>query len=164
MTARGARAPRTRASHGAVRWARAAVIALSAVLAVLIHHETAAATIGPTSWTTPHLMAPGTAMPGHAQAPAMSGDRPTITSVQDPRPTTVVARRMISVDTAPCSGTTMEHCSTGSLVETVKLPVPERTPTSWALTPYGTVTAGSQAAGTVERAPPDLSVLAQLRI
>jgi hypothetical protein len=49
MTAPGAWPPPTRAAYGVVGWARAAVIALLAALAVLIHHESVAVAIGPTS-------------------------------------------------------------------------------------------------------------------
>ncbi|WP_435216966.1 hypothetical protein [Streptomyces sp. bgisy034] len=164
MTAPAAWSPRTRASHGAVRWARVVVIALSAALAVLIHHETAAAAIGPASSTAVHLMTPGTAMPGsHEPAPAMSGHRHRITAVQDTASRTVATEAMISADGTPCSGMAVQHCSTGSF-ETVKLPVPAQTPTSLGLAAYGAVAAGPKAAGTVDRAPPDLSVLSQLRI
>lgn len=164
MTAQGAWTPRTRASHGAVRWARAVVIALSAALAVLIHHETAAAAIGPASSTAVHLMTPGTTMPGsHEPAPAMPGHRHTSTVVQDTMSTTAATQATFSADEMPCSGMGMQHCSTGSL-ETVKLPIPAQTPTSLGLAVYGAVAAGPKAAGTVDRAPPDLSVLSQLRI
>jgi hypothetical protein len=145
MTAPGAWAPPTRASHGVVGWARAAVIALLAALAVLIHHESVAVAIGPTSSPAGHVMTPGTVMPGSHAAPAAAV--PTMVSAQSPA----------------CGGMTMQHCSAASL-EVVKLVPPARSPAPHDLAGYEVVTSGPKDTRIVGRAPPDLSVLSQLRI
>lgn len=167
MTARGAWAPRTHAAHGVVRWVRAAVIALFAALAVLIHHETAAAAIGSTTSSAPHVMTPGMVMSGGHAAPATAmsghGHGPASTAGQAAESTTAAAPTMSSADGPPCSGMAMQHCSTGSF-EVVKLPVPVQTSAPWGLAAPEAVATGPASAGTADRAPPDLSVLSQLRI
>lgn len=164
MTAGGAWAPRTRASHGVVRLARAAVIALLAALAVLIHHETAAAALGPASSSAAHAMTPGMVMADSHPAPvtATSGHAHGSTAAQGAEPTAATPT-MNSADGLACSGMAMQHCSTASF-EVVKLAPPAQTPVPWGLTMHGVATRGPKAAGTVDRAPPDLSVLSQLRI
>lgn len=165
MPPRGACAPRTHAAHGVVRWVRAAVIALLAALAVLIHHETVAVAIGPTASSATHVMTSGMVMSGGHSAPAtaMSGHEHGSTAGQAAEPTMASAPPMSSADGPPCSGVAMQHCSTGSL-EVVKVPVPVQTPAPWGLPAPGAVAAAPHSAGTVDRAPPDLSVLSQLRI
>ncbi|GAA1415266.1 hypothetical protein GCM10009601_04630 [Streptomyces thermospinosisporus] len=165
MTAPGAWAPRIHASHGAGRWARAAVIALLAALAVLIHHETAGAAIGSNPSSAAHVMTPGMAMSDSHAAPAtaMSGHGHGSAAAQAAEPTTAAVPTKSSADSPPCAGMTMQHCATASF-EVVKLPPPMETPVPWGLAvPVGVAT-GPKAAGTVNRAPPDLSVLSQLRI
>lgn len=174
MTVRGASAPRTDAAYGVVRRVRAAVIALLAALAVLIHHETAAASTGPTVTSALHVMTPGmvaagghaapaTAMAGHghggtAQHPAHAG-----AAGQAAEPSDAAAPVTSSTDGPPCSGMAMEHCSTGSL-ETVKLPMPVPNAVPWGLAAAEAVAAGPKSASRDGRAPPDLSVLSQLRM
>ncbi|WOT39051.1 hypothetical protein [Streptomyces coeruleorubidus] len=161
MTAPGAWAPRTRASHGVVRRARAALIALLAALAVLIHHETAAAAISSNLSSAAHMMTPGMVMSGNHAAPAtgMSGHGHGSAAEL----TTAAVPTKSIADSPPCSGMTMQHCATASF-EVVKLAPPTQTPVPWGLTvPVGVAT-GPKAAGAVNRAPPDLSVLSQLRI
>lgn len=165
MTVRGAWAPRTRASHGVVRWASAAVIALLAASAVLIHHETAAAALSPASSPAAHLMMPGMVMAGGDAAPAVESPvhahhSTSGTSAQPPK---AAGSPMTSADATPCSGMAMQHCSTASL-EVVKLAPPAQTPERWTLAVPAAVGTGPKAGRTVERAPPDLSVLSQLRI
>ncbi|MCX4624635.1 hypothetical protein [Streptomyces albogriseolus] len=144
--------------------ARAAVIALLAALAVLIHHETAAAAIGPTSSSAAHAMTPGMAMANShpASATAMSGHAHGSTAAQDAKLTSATLM-MNSADGLACSGMAMQHCSTASF-EVVKLAPPAQTLVPWGLATHGAVTTGPKAAGTVDRAPPDLSVLSQLRL
>ncbi|MGP4011669.1 hypothetical protein [Streptomyces sp. 4N124] len=165
MTAPGAWAPRTYASHGVVRWARAAVIALLAALAVLIHHETAAAAIGSAPSSAAHVMTPGMVMSGSHAGPAtaMSGQEHGGAAAQAAEPKTVAVPAKSSADSPPCSGMTMQHCATASF-EVVKPAPPARSPVPWGLAVPGAVATGLKAAGTVNRAPPDLSVLSQLRI
>lgn len=165
MAAPGACAPQTRASHGVVRWARAAVIALLAALAVLIHHESAAVAIGPTSSPAAHVMTPGMVMSGSDAAPATatSGHGQGSAAAQTARPTGASAPTMIRAGGPACDGMAMQHCSTASL-EVVKLAPPAQSPAPQDLAAHEVVTSGAKAAGTVGRAPPDLSVLSQLRI
>lgn len=169
MTAPGARAPRTRASHGVVRWARAAVIALLAALAVLIHHEAAAVAIGPTSSPAAHVMTPGMLMSGSHAAPATTtsghghGSAVARTAAQTARPPAAAVPTMISADGPACDGMAVQHCSTASL-EVVKLAPPAQSLAPQDLAADEVVTSGAKAAGTVGRAPPDLTVLSQLRI
>ncbi|MFC8094846.1 hypothetical protein [Streptomyces sp. NPDC057301] len=144
--------------------ARAAVIALLAALAVLIHHETVAAAIGPTSSSAAHAMTPGMVMADSHPTPAtnMSAHAHGSTAAQGAEPTAAVPA-MNRADGLACSGMAMQHCSTASF-EVVNLAPPAQTPVPWGLTATGAVTAGPKSAGNVDRAPPDLSVLSQLRI
>ncbi|MGC9539034.1 DUF6153 family protein [Streptomyces sp. UG1] len=144
MTAQEAGTSRTRAPHGAVRWAQAAVIALLAAVAVLMHHETTAVPTGSHPSSAAHATVPERAMPGSLAAPPAA---PAKSSADDPA----------------CSGTAMQHCTAASL-EAVKLPMPVRAFATDNLAAPGAAATGAKAAGTVERAPPDLSVLSQLRI
>ncbi len=164
MTARAVWAPRTRASRDAVRRASAAVIALLAALAVLIHHETAGAAASSTPSSATQVMTPGMVMtdsrsapepfvPWHAHASAPEQTAEPI----------VTGPPMSSADGPACSGMAMQHCATASF-EVVKLVPPTQSPESSGFASYGAVTAAPKFAGTVDRAPPDLSVLSQLRI
>ncbi|GGS06170.1 hypothetical protein GCM10010236_70800 [Streptomyces eurythermus] len=162
MTAQAVWALRTRASRGAVRWAGAAVIALLVALAVLIHHETAVAGSSTPSAAT-HVMTPGMVMtdsrsgpepiPGHGHG---SGPEQTAEPI-------VTAPPMGSAHGQACSGMAMQHCATASF-EVVKLVPPTQSRESSGLASYGAVTAAPKVAGAADRAPPDLSVLSQLRI
>jgi hypothetical protein len=119
----------------------AAVVAVLAALALLAHHELSAPPTGPASTSAGHVMRPGTTMPA-----AVTGEPPAA-----------------EVDHAACSGMAMQHCSAAG-VEVVKLRAPVETPVLWSAAAAEAVTTGPEAAGTAERAPPDLSVLSQLRI
>ncbi|MFI2629070.1 hypothetical protein ACH5A2_01505 [Streptomyces collinus] len=165
MTVRGALAPRTHAAHGVFRWERAAVIALLAALAVLIHHETAPASIGTTASSAMHVMTPGMVMSSGHAAPAtvMAGHGHGGTAGHAAEPRDAAAPKTSSADGPPCSGMAMEHCSTGSL-EIVKLPVPAKNSVPWGLAAAEAVATGPKSAGRDDRAPPDLSVLSRLRI
>ncbi|MDN0199960.1 hypothetical protein [Streptomyces sp. S.PNR 29] len=159
MTARGAWPPRIRASQGVARLARAAVIAVLAAFAVLVHHETAAAAVSSTSASVAHVMTPGMVMADSPVAPAsaMSGHAHGSTTVH------AADQTMNSADGLACSGMAMQHCSTASF-EVVKLAAPGLTPGQPGLAAHSAVAPGPKAAGTLDRAPPDLSVLSQLRI
>ncbi|WP_189788071.1 hypothetical protein [Streptomyces capitiformicae] len=165
MTAPGALAPPTRASHGVVRWAHAAVITLLTALAVLIHHESAAVAIGPPSSPAAHVMTPGMVMSGTHAAPAtaMSGHGHGSATAQTSKPTAATVPTMIPADGPACDGMAMQHCSTASL-QVVKLAPPTQSLAPQDLAAHEVVPSGARAAGTVGRAPPDLSVLSQLRI
>lgn len=139
-TARGAWSLRTRASRAAVRWERAAVIALLAAFAVLIHHETPASAIEPTPSSAVHVMTPGMVMAGSHGAPAtaVSGHAHGRAPAQAAVPT-ATAPATNSADGPACSSTAMQHCSTASL-DVVKLAAPQETPAPWDPPARGAVT------------------------
>ena len=141
------------AGGGAVRWVRTAVIALCAALALLVHHEISAATVS--SMSSHALRGMSGAATGSAHAPSDVAARSAHGQAVHP-----AAYDM--GDTA-CSGSGMAHCSTAS-VDTVKLAPPPASFAGRDRRPYETAIAGSEATGTVPRAPPDLAVLSQLRI
>ncbi|MFF6829139.1 hypothetical protein [Streptomyces longwoodensis] len=141
---------------GVVRWARGVVIALCAALAVLVHHETAeiAVTSGPSAPHAGHVM-PGMASSSSAIAMPMG----SAAGHMD------VLGASLSTHSSPhsaCATPGMEHCTTAS-VEAVKLVPPSQVLAGQSANPYQ-AQSGSVSAGTIGRAPPDLSVLSQLRI
>jgi hypothetical protein len=141
-----------KARDGAVRWARGTVIALCAALAVLVHHETAA--IAVTSAT--HA---GHAMPGMASSSA--GAMP-MSSAADHTDVLGASPSAHSSPHSACAAPGMQHCTTAS-VDTVKLAEPSQGHAGQSANAYQ-AHARPLSAGTIGRAPPDLSVLSQLRI
>ncbi|MEU9571025.1 hypothetical protein AB0D62_14245 [Streptomyces massasporeus] len=143
----------------AIRCASGAVIALLAALAVLIHHETAAVSNAPAQHAT-HSTHIGHAVPGMTSSSAA-----VVRQVSDPtHPDSLGALAPAhGVDGgSTCAVLGMLHCTSGN-VEVLKLPVlPQSTPVQTA-NPYQ-ARPGPRPAGTIGRAPPDLSVLSQLRI
>jgi hypothetical protein len=141
------------ARGAAARWTRAAVIALVAALAVLVHHETAAAVThvpsarvsGTSSMAGMHHKAPP-AMPVHMSGHAM--------------PSAVTAPAAVH-DGGACSGTAMQHCSAAG-VDSMKLVPPHQPSTGCAPAISPSAAAGRDVPGTTGRAPPDLSVLSRL--
>ncbi|MGW4103432.1 hypothetical protein [Streptomyces sp. NPDC004976] len=143
------------ARAGAVRWARGVVLALGAALAVLVHHETAAIAVTSVP-SAPHA---GHVMPGVVSSPAAA--MPLSSAVGH----TDVPGASASADSSPhsaCATAGMQHCTTAS-VEVVKLAVPPQGLAGQSANPYQ-ARSGPVPAGTIGRAPPDLSVLSQLRI
>lgn len=132
-----------------VRWARGAVVALLAVLVVLVHHETAAIT--PPAQHTVRSAHAGHAMPGMTPSP-----------VTAPRHSSPNPMGTHGTDSSACAGSGMQHCTTAS-VETVQLVPPPQGFAEPAADPHQAMP-GRSPAGTISRAPPDLSVLSQLRI
>ncbi|PBC65767.1 hypothetical protein BKI49_00425 [Streptomyces sp. Tue6028] len=136
--------------RGAVlRWTHAAVIALTAVLAVLVHHETAAAVthVPPagamagmhhTSTTTVSVHAGGHAMPPGVTTPASAHD-----------------------DGGACSGTAMQHCS-AAVADGMKLVPPHQPSVDCAPALCAGAAVSRDIPGTTGRAPPDLSFLSRL--
>ena len=151
MTAGEAR--RVRARSGAVRWTPAAVIALIAALAVLVHHETAAGAVARTPASAASVMS---GMPGMGSLPSMTMPMDPAGHETAPRAGTPVTD---SADGA-CSGMAMQHCSTAN-VDTVKLVPPSEPGLGRDDTSNGPPS-GRYVPGTVSRAPPDLSVLSRL--
>ena len=147
MTVRTARA-------GTVRWAHGALIALCVALAVLLHHETASAAVG-----TAQPAAQAMPMPGMAHSFASTR---SVASAADHSETRVAAPGKHSADGGACSGVGMQHCSSAS-VGMMKIAVPDLGHAEY-LAHLDHVIAGPALARTIGRAPPDLSVLSQLRI
>lgn len=148
----------------AVRRSRSAVIVLLAALAVLIHHETAAGTVTPVqhaihSMHVGHAMYAGHAMPGTASSSAAAVPQGPAADQTDTLDAPAPAH---GVDGSACADPGMQHCTTAG-VDTVKLAPPPPHHGRPAANPYQ-AKPGRSPAGTISRAPPDLSVLSQLRI
>ncbi|MDQ1031889.1 hypothetical protein QF035_009471 [Streptomyces umbrinus] len=143
MTIRAARS----VGGTAVRWAYGAFLALFVALAVLVHHETSAPGV-PSAQRAAHGAMSSAAhilhvMPGEA-AWSVSGASPH------------------NVGDSGCAAPGMQHCATVS-IGSVQLAVPGLI----AFDPLSNLrqyTVGRTPGATVGRAPPDLSVLSQLRI
>ncbi|WP_405881240.1 DUF6153 family protein [Streptomyces sp. NBC_01136] len=133
----------------AVRWAYGVIVTLCAALAVLVHHEVSTTGVPP--------------MPGMAHA-AM----PTTVNVNavhvmpDAAEPSVSGSSTHGLDGGMCAGAGMQHCSAAS-VGSVQLVVPDH---SGFPSPVNLSQAlsGHAPGAVVSRAPPDLSVLSQLRI
>ncbi|KUL47001.1 hypothetical protein [Streptomyces regalis] len=171
MTVRKALVSRTLAPTGAVRWMRAAVIAVFAALAVLVHHEIAVGALTPTQSSGSHLMPGVTGMvmshDSSGQAVRMPGHAYHGTSTPPAEPSQAAvasASTMTSGEGLACSGMLMQHCASASVDAVKFVPPPAETWVPSDLDRQPAATVGSKAAGTVGRAPPDLSVLSQLRI
>jgi hypothetical protein len=123
----------------ATRWAYGVLLTLCVALAVLVHHDISTAEV------------PSTRGPAHAVH---------VTAAQDQQ--TVPESSVNGADAGGCAMPSMQHCTTAS-VDTVQLAAPgqsEFTP----LTHLRQSSVGRAPAAAVGRAPPDLSVLSQLRI
>ncbi|MGW2639910.1 hypothetical protein [Streptomyces sp. NPDC001348] len=138
------------ASGVALRRTRAVVITLVAVLAVLVHHETVA------PMTHIGSRAVGTAGMDHGPVPSAQGHADS----GGPKPR---AAAFVAADEGFCSGTATQHCSTAS-VDTVKLVPPAESAAGHRPVHLSGTTTGPNAPGTVNRAPPDLSLLSRLRL
>lgn len=144
------------ARGAALRWTRAVVITLMAALAVLVHHETAAAITH-----VPPARAPGTSSIAgmhHTDAPATpvhTSGRSMPSGVTDP-PTAYEGD-------GACSGTVTQHCSAAG-VDSMKLPPPHQPFTGCAPALPPAAAADRDVPGTTGRAPPDLSVLSRLLV
>ncbi|MEW2114173.1 DUF6153 family protein [Streptomyces sp. NPDC005474] len=131
----------------AVRWAYGVVVTLCAVLAVLVHHEVTAIGAAPMPGMS-HAAMPATVHAAHrmpdAPQPSVSGS-----SAHD-------------LGAGVCAGAGMQHCSAAG-VSSVHLVAPDRSDVP---SPVNLPSALSWHAdgAVVSRAPPDLSVLSQLRI
>ncbi|MFE3495094.1 hypothetical protein [Streptomyces sp. NPDC059175] len=148
------------ACAAALRWTRTAVIALVATLAVLVHHETAAAVTHASPSGTPGASgASGTSsMAGihHAATAATS-----VSTGGRTLPPGVIAPTAAHDDDGACSGAAMQHCAAAG-VDSLK-PTPPCRLSTGCVPALPTGAAGGQAApGTTGRAPPDLSVLSRL--
>ncbi|MGW5611607.1 hypothetical protein ACWEWI_37210 [Streptomyces sp. NPDC003753] len=133
----------------ALRWSRAVVIALVAALAVLVHHETAAAI----THVPPVQSSAGM---HHTATPAMSihpGGNAALFSVTAPA--------AVHNDDGACSSTVMQHCSAAG-VDSLKLAPPHQMAPGCPAAVHPGAAPGRDVPGTTGRAPPDLSVLSRL--
>ncbi|EGG44417.1 hypothetical protein SGM_5232 [Streptomyces griseoaurantiacus M045] len=125
---------------GAVRWAYGVLLTLCVALAVLVHHETSAMSA-----------APPVPRPVHAVHSIPDGAAPSVSDVSSH-----------SAGGSGCAMPGMQHCGAAAL-STVHLVLPGRSMPD-VITPPGPAGEGRAPAAAVGRAPPDLSVLSQLRI
>ncbi|MFC9913996.1 hypothetical protein [Streptomyces sp. NPDC127197] len=143
---------------GVIRWVRGMFVTLCAVLAVLVHHDLSHVPIASASATSERApVASASAMAGHAMhhsAPMSAPHTQTDSAGQN--------ALTGSPDGAACSSMVMQHCSTAN-VTAVQIAAPAESPIPTVPLPYSTV-AGVDIARSVSRAPPDPSVLSQLRI
>ncbi|MFG3134375.1 DUF6153 family protein [Streptomyces tendae] len=122
-----------------LRWAYGVLGILCVVLAVLVHHETYATAMPPSGMTS---------MPFAGHDAHVMADQPTAS--------------VHGVASDGCGMSGMQHC-TAAGVSSVQLAVPGQSPLA---TPqdFQASAPGTAPARAVGRAPPDLSVLSQLRI
>ncbi|MGW4824834.1 DUF6153 family protein [Streptomyces sp. NPDC004227] len=124
----------------AVRWTYGVFLTLCVVLAVLVHHETMA-------------MGSSSSMPGAAHAVHVmpDGAAPFISDTSS-----------CNADYGACSGPGMQHCTTAN-VDSVQLAAPSQSVFD-SLAFLQRAADGRTPSTAVGRAPPDLSVLCQLRL
>ncbi|MGW4105081.1 DUF6153 family protein [Streptomyces sp. NPDC004976] len=150
-----------RTAHGggiAVRWAYGVFLTLFVALAVLVHHETSTTSVMSMTSASPTSVSarmPASAHAAHAMADAaqaMAGEAAPSASESSAH----------GVDSGACAMPGMQHCST-TIVGSVQLTAPGQSTFDL---PVGLERAaeGRVPASAVGRAPPDLSVLSQLRI
>ncbi|WP_033327488.1 DUF6153 family protein [Streptomyces yerevanensis] len=144
-----------RAAHSggmAVRWAYGVFLTLCVALAVLVHHET--------SMTSASPMSGSARMPASAHATQAMAHTGHVMAGEATPSASETSRH--GVDSGACAMSGMQHCATAS-VGSVQLAAPGQS----AFDPPADLeraVAGRAPTGTVGRAPPDLSVLSQLRI
>lgn len=135
---------RTASSGGvAVRWAYGVLLTLCVALAVLVHHETSA-----------------TGAP--SMSASMSASAHAVRAMPDDASQTISQHSSHSVDSGGCATPGMQHCTTAG-VGSVQLAVPDHSDFD-PLASLRQAAAGRVPANAVGRAPPDLSVLSQLRM
>lgn len=146
-----------RAAHSGgrvVRWAYGVFLALCVALAVLVHHETVATGASHLMSASSMPAMDATPMPGAAHAGHVMPDEATSTAGEP--------SSSHSIDTGGCAAPGMQHCTTAS-ISSVQLVAPGENEFS-PLTDLPEAVSVPVPTGTVGRAPPDLSVLSQLRI
>lgn len=148
------------ADSAVLRWTRAAVIALTAALAVLVHHETP----GAITSAPPTMASDTSSLAGMHHAAAMTRLVGTNGNVTSPGATTsgvTTTTTTTTNDHGACSGTVMQHCSAAG-VDSVQLVPPHHPSLRWAPALPSGAAARRDVPGTTGRAPPDLSVLSRL--
>ncbi|MEV1066244.1 DUF6153 family protein [Streptomyces sp. NPDC050263] len=132
---------------GAARWVRGLLVTLCAVVAVLLHHELAGSPVTTMSMATPHAMSGPVSVP--AAHPHMGSPPSTGAMAHGP-------------DGAACPSMAMQLCAAAG-VDAVQLTAPPESPAPTVPARIAELT-GVDIARSVNRAPPDLSLLSQLRI
>ena len=142
-----------RAARGgtAVRWTYGVFLTLCVVLAVLVHHEMPA---------MDSSAMPRAAHPDHAMAHAMSDS--TAPSVPGATAHSRSGATAHSADSV-CAMPGMQHCGAAG-VDSLQLAAPHRTAFDPLAKPLQAAAGRAPGAAATDRAPPDLSVLSQLRI
>lgn len=142
-----------RAGHSggsAVRWAYGVIVTLCVVLAVLAHHEVSATGV-------PSMAGMSHAMPAAVHAPH------GIPDVPDAAAPSVSGSSTHTPGDGMCAGAGMQHCSAAS-VGSVHLVAPDHSEIPPPANLPRALLSGPAPGAVVSRAPPDLSVLSQLRI
>ncbi|MEU6378737.1 hypothetical protein [Streptomyces sp. NPDC046909] len=152
-----------RGGGSAVRWTYGVLLTLCVALAVLVHHETAATSATHVMSASSMSMtdAASTSMPSAAHA-APGASHAAHAMPGQATPAAWGPPSAHSADAGGCSALGMQHCTTASITS-VQLAVPAESDPSPLADLRGGI-AGYSPAGAVGRAPPDLSVLSQLRI
>ncbi|MDX3308138.1 hypothetical protein P1S61_03250 [Streptomyces sp. ME08-AFT2] len=142
----------------AVRWAYGVFLTLCVALAVLVHHETSMTSVMSMTTASPTSVSARMPAPAHA-AHAMADAAHAMAGKAAPSASESSAH---GVDSGACAMPGMQHCTTAS-VGSVQLAAPGQStfdpPADLERAAEGRVPASA-----VGRAPPDLSVLSQLRI
>ncbi|MFJ9118839.1 hypothetical protein ACIRJO_25170 [Streptomyces sp. NPDC102394] len=144
---------RVRPSGGAVRCARAVVVALLAALAVLVHHDTTSMAMPARAMSAMAGMGHDTGHAGMTATPTSTVDATALRTVDIP----------MDRDDGACSGSAMQHCSAGD-IGTAKLVPPADAVTVGRSHLPPAAFAGHRWPGRSHRAPPDLSLLSRLLI
>lgn len=111
-----------------------------------------------------HVMPGGMVMAGNPALRAMEMSRHTHRDAAAEQAAAALAGPAADgTESAPCVGMAMQHCAPASVGEFTLVPPADST-VPWGLDAYGPAALGAAQAGAVGRAPPDLSVLSQLRI
>jgi hypothetical protein len=124
---------------------RGLFVTLLAVLALLVHHEIAYALDASPAAMPGHSIHTATTPVAHAQTDSSGRDRLTA-----------------EADVAACPSMVMQHCSAAG-VSSPQLAAPARSPAPASGADHSSITR-ADLVRSVGRAPPDLSVLSQLRI
>ncbi|MFE2320349.1 DUF6153 family protein [Streptomyces sp. NPDC059441] len=136
-----------RSGGSAVRWAYGVLFTLCVTLAVLVHHEISGMA------DSPMPAAAHAAMPGAAQGAHVPPDG-AASSISD--------ASTHNLDDSGCAMPGMQHCSSAS-VTTVHIVMPGRSAFDFSADLLRALS-GRAPGSVASRAPPDLSVLSQLRI
>ncbi len=154
-----------RAAHSggrAVRWTYGVFLTLFVALAVLVHHETAAMGASHVMSASSMPAMDASSMPAAAHAGQPSASHAAHVMPGEAAPAAWESSSAHSIDAGGCAAPGMQHCTTASIAS-VQLAAPAENEFSL-LADLRETAPGRSPAGTVGRAPPDLSVLSQLRI